>query len=413
MMKKRALNIYLTYSFLQNAFFWMTFTVDSIYMVVTVGLDPLQLVLIGTTVELSILLLELPTGIVADLYSRKLSIIIGIFLIGAGMILQGSWPMFVPILAAQLLWGLGYTFTSGSVQAWISDEIGEEQANSAFVRGAQMEQYGGFTGILVGATFGVIALQLSIILSGIFFLALGCFLIWRMPETNFHPHASSGISQTAQSIIATFRSGIGMIKKRPILIRILLIGFFFGLYSEGYDRLWVAHLLERFTFPNMPEVIWIGVINAAGFLLSAAALEFVKRRLYPSGTNSLVRFLAISSTALILSLASFALSGLFSLAILFVWIIDILRNVINPLYIGWVNRKLDSKIRATVISMAGQVDAIGQVAGGPGVGLIARRFSIQTGILSTSTLLLPVLFLFAPFLLPGRSKEVPEEVKVE
>jgi len=412
-MQRRSLNIYLAYSFLQSTFFWMAFTVDSIYYVVTARLDPLQLVLVGTTVELSILLFEIPTGIVADLYSRKLSIVVGVFLIGAGMILQGSWALFAPILLAQLVWGLGYTFTSGSVQAWISDEIGEEQANSAFVRGAQMEQYGGITGILVGAALGVIALQLSIILSGIFFLVLGCFLIWRMPETNFHPNAAIGIPRTGQSIIAAFRSGMGMIKKRPILIRILLIGFFFGLYSEGYDRLWVAHLLGHFTFPNVPEVIWFGFINGVAFLLSAAALEFVKQHLYPSGTNSMVRFLAISSTALILSLAFFALSGGLPLAILFVWVIAILRNVINPIYMGWVNRRLDPTIRATIISMAGQADAIGQVAGGPGIGLIARRFSIQAGILATSTLLLPVLLLFAPFLIPGRRKKLPEEINIE
>jgi DHA3 family tetracycline resistance protein-like MFS transporter len=412
-MKKRALNIYLAYSFLQNTFFWMVFTVDSIYFVINAHLDPLQLVLIGTTVELSILLFEIPTGIVADLYSRKLSVVIGVFLIGAGMILQGSVAMFLPILLAQLLWGLGYTFTSGAVQAWISDEIGEEPANSAFVRGAQMEQYGGLIGIILGSALGIVALQLSIILSGVCFLALGIFLTWSMPETNFQPHLSAGISSTWQSITGTVRSGLGMIKKRPILIRILLIGLFFGLYSEGYDRLWVAHLLERFEFPNVPEVLWFGFMNGGAFLLSAAALEFVRQRLYPSGTNSLVRFLAITSSALILSLVFFALAGTIPLAILFVWVIAILRNVINPIYMGWVNRRLDPKIRATIISMVGQADAIGQVAGGPGIGLIARRFSIQVGILATSVLLSPVLLLFAPLLIPGRKKDLPEEIKVE
>ena len=39
---------------------------------------PLQLVLVGTTLELACFLFEIPTGIVADLYSRRLSVVIGV-----------------------------------------------------------------------------------------------------------------------------------------------------------------------------------------------------------------------------------------------------------------------------------------------------------------------------------------------
>ena len=140
MNKKRgnALTIYLLLNFFQFALFWMAFTIDGLYFVIQAALDPLQLVLIGTTLEASILIFEIPTGIVADLYSRRLSIIIGIFIIGLGFIVQGSWALFIPILIAQVLWGIGYTFTSGAVEAWITDEIGEQKAPTAFVRGAQL-----------------------------------------------------------------------------------------------------------------------------------------------------------------------------------------------------------------------------------------------------------------------------------
>ena len=105
--------------------FAMIFNVNMIYQVTVAQLNPLQLVLVGTTLETTVFLFEIPTGIVADLYSRRISVIIGYFLIGAGFILEGSLPIFGTILLAQLLWGLGYTFTSGATQAWISDEIGE------------------------------------------------------------------------------------------------------------------------------------------------------------------------------------------------------------------------------------------------------------------------------------------------
>ena len=92
----------------------LTFTLSMVYYVRDAGLDPLQMVLVGTTLELACFLFEIPTGIVADLYSRRLSVIIGVALIGAGFLLQGLVPAFLAILAAQVLWGLGYTFTSGA-----------------------------------------------------------------------------------------------------------------------------------------------------------------------------------------------------------------------------------------------------------------------------------------------------------
>ncbi len=64
-----------------------------------------------------------------------------------------------------------------------------------------------------------------------------------------------------------------------------------------------------------------------------------------------------------------------------------------PLYTAWVNQKLDSGTRATVLSMSGQVDAIGQIAGGPGVGLIANLVSVVAAITTSGLLLSPALFL--------------------
>jgi len=78
----------------------LTFTLSMVYYVRDAGLNPLQMVLVGTTLELACFLFEVPTGIVADLYSRRLSIIIGFTLIGAGFLLQGLVPAFLAILGA-------------------------------------------------------------------------------------------------------------------------------------------------------------------------------------------------------------------------------------------------------------------------------------------------------------------------
>ena len=119
--------LYIYICFLSQLFFTFIFTVSLLYQVSVVKLDPLQLVLVGTVLEITVFLFEIPTGIVSDLKSRKLSVIIGYFLIGVGFLLEGLFPFFITVLLAQVAWGIGYTFTSGSLQAWIADEIAEEK----------------------------------------------------------------------------------------------------------------------------------------------------------------------------------------------------------------------------------------------------------------------------------------------
>jgi DHA3 family tetracycline resistance protein-like MFS transporter len=66
----------------------------------------------------------------------------------------------------------------------------------------------------------------------------------------------------------------------------------------------------------------------------------------------------------------------------------------DPLYRAWINQRLDSDTRATVISMSGQVDAIGQITSGPVAALVSLA-SVRAAITMASLLLAPALPLIA------------------
>ena len=87
-MKIEASKVYLFIEFTASAFFSMMFVTVSLYEATVAGLTPLQLVLVGTTLEISAFLFEIPTGVVADVYSRRLSIIIGYLLMGVGLLIE-------------------------------------------------------------------------------------------------------------------------------------------------------------------------------------------------------------------------------------------------------------------------------------------------------------------------------------
>ena len=62
MLKKDPLQVFLGYSVASSAFMQLVFTVNLIYFVTEAGLNPLQMVLVGTTFELAVFLFEVPTG---------------------------------------------------------------------------------------------------------------------------------------------------------------------------------------------------------------------------------------------------------------------------------------------------------------------------------------------------------------
>ncbi len=391
--------LYLAMDFLSALFFATIFTVSAVYRVRIAGLDPLQLVLVGTALEATAFLFEVPTGVVADSYSRRLSVILGYLLLGAGFLFEGLFPLFAAIVLAQVLLGLGYTFISGAREAWIADELGQTDLSRVYLRGAQMGQLGALLGTGVGVALASVRLNLPFLIGGGAFVALGLGLTLTMPEAGFRPApAEDRDSKSWRRMGGTFGAGLATVRARPVLLTILGIGFFYGAASEAFDRLWALHFLENFRFPDLGRldpVVWFGVINACALLLSAGATEVVRRRLDTGSHRAASRALFAANAALLGGMIAFGLAGDFALALGSFWVTSLLRQINEPLTAAWTNQSLESRVRATVLSMRGQADALGQIGGGPVLGAIATGLSLRAALVIAGLLLTPALALYA------------------
>lgn len=394
-------NSYLVYLLIEGLFalfFGLIVTINLVYQVEVAHLNPLQLVLVGTTLEATAFLFQVPTGVIADVFSRRMSIIIGLLLTGAGFVLEGSIPRFEFILLSQLGWGIGSSFISGAEEAWIAGEVGEDKLGHVFLRGSQVGSIGSLIGIVFSVALASIRLNLPIITGGVFIMLLGVFLLFFMPEHNFgHTHDEERPSW--RKLGQTLLDGGKLVRTSTLLLTILSIGLFYGLASEGIDRLWTAHLLTNFTLPSLgplQPVVWFGILRGGTTILSIGATEIVRRRFDTSNNKIVARLLFVLSALQIASTVAFALAGNFALAVATFWSLSILRSIIGPIYITWLARNIDPRVRATVISMAGQLDAIGQIAGGPLVGIIGTLVSIRAALVAAASLLLPALAFFPP-----------------
>ncbi len=382
-----------------SALLYMTvFTVNLLYHVETVGLTPLQLVLVGTTLETVIVLFEVPTGIVADLVSRRRSVLIGLVLIGAGFIVEGSLPVFGAILAAQVLWGLGYTFTSGATEAWITDEVGEEQVGPVLLRGTQASLIGTFVGIVLATALGLISIRLPIVLGGVGFVVLAIMLRRWMPETNFRPTPKEDRSTFAQ-MAHIFRDGLRVARSRPVVRVLLLASLLVGLSSEAFDRLWAKHLIDDIGFPPIAGdndlVLWFGVIALVGTLISLVATELFNR-VHPEslGPGTPTRVLALLAGGRVLATLVFALAGSLPLALGMLWTRSLIGSLFHPVTQAWMNRNIEPRTRATVLSFQEQIGSVGEIGGGPPLGWVGSRFGVRTALVAGGLVFAPVISVF-------------------
>src|SRR6266581_447591 len=180
-------SVYLTLAFVYGLATATIFTVNLLYEFEIAKLSPLQLVLVGTVLETSYFLCQVPTGALADLYSRRLSVIMGL-----GFVLEGLVPNFWVIAGSMVFYGVGATFMSGAQEAWLADELGEEHVGRTFLRASQASGIGSTLGALLSVVLASIRLNLPVVIGGVLLVLLGLLLILVMPENCFQPASSEG-----------------------------------------------------------------------------------------------------------------------------------------------------------------------------------------------------------------------------
>jgi len=394
MHRLRASSVWYAYEAAASFLWALPFTVTAYYFVTEVGMSPFQLVLVGTVMELSIFIFEVPTGVVADTVSRRLSIVVGNVVMGLAFVVVGSFPDVWPILVGYAIWGLGWTFTSGAMDAWLADEVGDERLTAVYLRGAQVSRVFSILGMGASAGLALVDLRLPIVLGGIGTMGLAAFYALWMPETGFRPAARDDRGALGH-MVGTARAGGRLVRSRPALLAILGAVAFVGMWSESFDRLWEAHLIEDVGLPaiaGLDPVVWFGILGIVGMLVSIVVAAPVNRRLQGATVERVARTLTWLYASLAASSFVFALAGSLWLALLGSYGVFVARQISGPLFAAWLNRSIDdSTVRATTFSIVNQADAVGQWTGGPAIGALGTVTSIRVALVAATACLVPAV----------------------
>jgi DHA3 family tetracycline resistance protein-like MFS transporter len=186
-------------------------------------------------------------------------------------------------------------------------------------------------------------------------------------------------------------------------VTILLIMAFYGMAGQGFITLWVAHFDRNLTFPSvwdLEPVIWFGAVRMAAALLSLVVVEFIRRwRVESFGSHAVVsRSLFWINSLQMLSVLIIATTESFAVAAAFICVAIALAEAFDPLHLAWLNQNVESRVRATVISMSSQMEAFGKTSGGPILGGVASVLSLRSAIAVAGLAIFPaLLFYFRAF----------------
>jgi MFS transporter, DHA3 family, tetracycline resistance protein len=373
------------------------YTTAVVYRVTTGHLNALQLILLGTMVEFSYFILQLPTGILADIVSRRLCVIAGWFLDAAGLLMQGLSAHFAVLLTAQIPVGFGAALAFGAQEAWLADETGETELTPVFLRATQLGLAGVIAGSILSGFLASVGLSVPFLIGGGLTGAVAVTLLFVMPETNFRPpRRSVSAGSVTRQAWATFTGQLRQTHRAivvvPGLVLLLAMLFFLGMWNESFDRLWGAYLLKDIKFPHpfgLSTVGWFSVFAIAAAVAGLGSTGWAKRRTSKLGPGSVVTTLLAVTIATALGVAAMAASHAFVFAVLAYLAVVTMRPVFSPLITGWVVGRVDSSVRATALSATDMFDSGGQITGGPVIGAIGVLATIRVALLAGAAALAP------------------------
>lgn len=368
--------------------YWL---VASIYYVVEVGLSPLQLLLLGTALEFTILLVEVPTGVLADTVSRKRSLELSMVLIAAAFVVTALSASFGPLVFGTILWGLGYTFTSGADVAWITDELlargaDERTIDRALTTKARWQQRGGAVGIVAFGTLAwLTTLAIAMVAAAVLLVLLACWIAVLFTEAGFQKSEERGVRAKWSESVRILKAGSALVRSDRIVVGLLLVTLLFNLGAEAMDRLTELRLINLGLPSEISPELFFTALGIVGLLAGAALIRLTESRIdNENGPRTVYGAMAMVAAlgAVVVTIAPNATVGAFGvfLARGLAW------SVLPVVTALWINRSTGSETRATVQSFLGQATSAGQILGGLLLGAIATTSGIAAAIGTSAAL---------------------------
>ncbi|MCH7859188.1 MAG: MFS transporter [Candidatus Marinimicrobia bacterium] len=363
------------------------------------GLDIFGVFVANGIFTASMALFEIPTGVLADTRGRRASFLLSILVILIGTLgyvwvaaTSGSLLGF-SIMSAVL--GLGYTFYSGAVEAWLVDALKatgfQGNLDRVFAQGGMVFGAAMLVGSLGGGLLGTLDLALPyLVRSGLLIGAFG--VAWfTMHDIGYTPKAlrlRTLPREMGKIATASMTFGWRVISVR-LLMTVSLIQAIFMAWGYHSWQPYFLGLLER------EGAIWIAGVIAA--LISVATMignGLVSRLGHLVTYRSTILLWAVVGAGI--GAVAVGLAGNFWLAVSLYLLLMVGFGAAGPVRQAYLHQLIPSEQRATIVSFDSLMGSIGSGGGQVGLGYLARQQSLSVGYITgglLTLLALPVVLL--------------------
>jgi MFS family permease len=373
------------------------------------GLDIFQVFIANAAFTAGMVIFEIPTGVVADTSGRRRS-----FLLSAATLLVstlayvaiaavgGGLALFV---AASLLLGLGFSFYSGAVEAWLVDALKatgyQGQLDQVFARGEMVSGAAMLVGSVGGGVLGNLDLAWpfvvrALLLGGVFLVGLG----W-MHDVGFTPRTTTLAAMPAEMGRVLHASVEFGWRSRPVRL-LMLLSLFQGGYMMWGFYAWPPYFLELLG----RDAVWVSGVVAALVALSTIAGNTLVE-LFTRVCGRRTTLLLWAAGVMVAAVVGVGLAGSFWLALALLLVATVAEGVAMPVQQAYLHQVVPSSQRATVVSSVSLVGSAGGIGGQLGLGYVARSQSVAAGYVTGG---LTLLLALPPLLLLRRRREPADAI---
>jgi MFS family permease len=371
------------------------------------GLSNLEAFAANAFFTAGMVLFEVPTGVIADGWGRRTSFLLGtLTLAGSTYLYYLLWQLSAPFWSwavVSVLLGLGFTFFSGAVEAWLVDALrfsgyqgGLEPVlgRGQMVSGAAMLGGSVAGGVIAQATdLGVPFLLRVGVLVAMFAVAF-----WLMHDVGFSPERSAHPIRATRAVLsASIENGL---KNPPVRYVMLAAPFNAGVGIYVFYAL-QPYLLELFGDPGAYSIAGLAAAIVAGAEVFGGWIAPRLRRLV--GKRTTVVILSSLGGSLILVVLGFTRVFWVALVLLALW--AVVSSAGTPVRQAYLNDMIASKQRATVLSFDSLMGSSGGVVVQPALGRAADVYGYPASLAISGVIEL----LAVPFLLASRLQRPPAD----
>ena len=363
------------------------------------GLNIFEVFVANGTFTAGMVLFEIPTGVVADTKGRRFSFLCSLAVLAvttaAYLGLAEAEAGVVPFAIVSAFMGLGFTFYSGAVEAWLVDALAvtdhEGELDPVFARGQMVTGAAMLCGTVGGGFLGQVDLALPYVIRILLLIGTFGFAYFRMFDVGFVPKPVEDSYLTAMA--AEGRAGVKFGWNQRALRLLMLAGAIQALFLSFAFHAWQPYFLALIG----REAIWVAGVVSALFSISGMAgnalVELISRYCAKRTT-----IMIASSAAIALAGVGMGLAGSFWIALPLFLVITFALGAATPVRQSYIHHEIPSGNRATVVSFDGMITGTGGVAGQFGLGAVAENRSLSAGYVIGGL----VAGLAVPFLVAAR-----------